>query len=98
MLKASYSIFSKTHQMSGAMVMVAQGGATDSPYSNNASELGTRVAQWAVDNNLDGVDFDLENLGPGFVAWGMNDAQTIQWFVEVTNASRAVLGNNRKST
>jgi len=88
------SVMQQVHAK-GAMVMVAQGGATDSPYSANPTDLGTRVAQWAIANHLDGVDFDLENLSPGFAAWGMSDAQTIQWFVEVTNASRAVLGSTR---
>ena len=43
------------------------GGATDSPYSSTTgAAYGSAVANWVVANNLDGVDFDLENFGRDF--------------------------------
>lgn len=55
------------HSM-GAMVIVAAGGVTDVPYNMDATAYGKYVAQWVKDNNLDGIDFDLEGLGSGFTA------------------------------
>lgn len=49
----------------GAFCMVSFGGSTDLPYLLNATSLGIEVATFAIQNNLDGVDFDLENLNVG---------------------------------
>jgi len=53
------------------------------------------VAQWAVTNHLDGVDFDLENLGVGFTYGSMTAAQVVQWMVSATTAARQVLGSTK---
>eukprot|EP01087_Luapelamoeba_hula_P009078 TRINITY_DN231_c1_g1_i1.p1 TRINITY_DN231_c1_g1~~TRINITY_DN231_c1_g1_i1.p1 ORF type:complete len:321 (+),score=53.23 TRINITY_DN231_c1_g1_i1:182-1144(+) len=81
----------------GAKVMVSAGGSTESPYGQvSGYGYGQRVAQWAVDNNLDGVDFDMENLRPGFIAPGLSSAAaTVQWLADASNGARSVLGNNR---
>jgi len=85
----------QTIHNNGGIVLVSFGGSTDNPYGRDASTLGTNVANWAVQNNLDGVDFDLENIGGGFIINGMGSQQSIQWFVDITNAARNVLGSNR---
>lgn len=46
----------------GAVVLLATAGATDSPYRENPTTYGRTAAVWALDNALDGVDFDLENF------------------------------------
>jgi chitinase len=78
----------------GAVVMIAVGGATDSPYQMSASQLGTVAAEWAKTQHLDGVDFDLENIAQGFTVGGKSDAETVNWFVEVTDSCRTALGPN----
>lgn len=76
----------------GAVVLVSAGGSTDLPYLvMNGSTLGHNVATWAVANNLDGVDFDLENFGQGFAYEPLTEAQTIQWVVDASIAARNVL-------
>jgi len=77
----------------GAIVLVAVGGATDSPYSSDASRLGTTAGEWARSQHLDGVDFDLEDIAAGFTVGGKSTEQTINWFVDVTNACRTALGD-----
>ncbi len=57
---------SKIHSL-GAAVMVSFGGSTDDPYGKDPIQVGTQVAQWAVNHQLDGVDFDLENLQQGYL-------------------------------
>jgi len=74
----------------GAVVLVSAGGATESPYTLNATTYGQTVAQWAQTNNLDGVDFDLENLGTGFTFGAMSGDQVVAWMVAATKAARAV--------
>jgi hypothetical protein len=46
----------------GAVVMLSAGGSTESPYTGDAKAYGTAAATEAVNLDLDGVDFDLENL------------------------------------
>jgi chitinase len=48
----------------GAIIMVSLGGSSDIPYVLNPNTLGTTIGEWVVNNNLDGVDFDLENFAP----------------------------------
>jgi len=78
----------------GSVVLVAVGGATDSPYSNDATRLGTTAGEWARSQHLDGVDFDLEDIAAGFTVGGKNTEQTIDWFVEVTDSCRRALGSD----
>jgi chitinase len=82
----------------GQIAMISFGGSTETPYNNDPTAFGKLVANWAIDNLLDGVDFDLENFGQGFTAPGLNSDKTVAWVSTITNAARAVLGNNRYVT
>jgi len=77
----------------GGVVLVSLGGSTDSPFGRNAEQVGKAVAQWAKDQYLDGVDFDLENFAAGFRGGSLSDTATVQWVANVTNAARGVLGS-----
>jgi hypothetical protein len=83
----------------GAVVLVSAGGATDAPYNTiPAATYGAGVAQWAVDNNLDGVDADFENFDYGVTYPPLSTAQTIAWIVDASKAARAVLCPQRLLT
>jgi hypothetical protein len=77
----------------GAIVMAAAGGATDYPWESlSGSNFGTLAANWAVRNNLDGVDFDVENYQQGFVMYpGSTSQQAVDYLVDATKAARSVL-------
>jgi len=77
----------------GAVVTVSLGGSTDSPYDKDAFSLGQQVAQWAQEQHLDGVDFDLENIAAGFTVGGLSDDQTVQWIVDATSGAVSVFGS-----
>jgi len=74
----------------GAVLMVSAGGSTDSPWATFAdgTSYGTYVGQWAKQNNLDGVDFDVENFGPGFVAGRLNGDQLAQYLANASIAAK----------
>jgi len=79
----------------GAYVLVSAGGSTDSPYGSMSGQAyGSFVGNWASQNLMDGVDFDMENFGPPLVASGLSPQQTIQWLADATNSARSVLGSN----
>jgi len=79
----------------GGRIVVSAGGAEDVPYgSTSGTAYGTAVANFAKSNNLDGVDFDLENFGGNFATAGMSTSQTVQWVADATNAARNILGAN----
>jgi len=83
----------------GAIVIVSAGGSTDSPYSSmSGAAYGTMAANWANANNLDGVDFDMENFGPPLVAGSLNPQQTIQWLADATNTAKQILGSGKVIT
>eukprot|EP00026_Physarum_polycephalum_P009330 Phypoly_transcript_09449.p1 GENE.Phypoly_transcript_09449~~Phypoly_transcript_09449.p1 ORF type:complete len:268 (+),score=58.02 Phypoly_transcript_09449:573-1376(+) len=86
-------VLNYVHQR-GAKIVVSAGGAEDSPYGSfSGSQYGTNVANFAKNNGLDGVDFDLENIGGNFQSAGMSTDQTVQWFADATNAARNILGS-----
>lgn len=79
----------------GGRVLISAGGATDAPYAQISGwDFGTKVAEWAVEHNLDGVDFDMENFDSPLVGGGLTANQTIQWLADASNAARQVLGND----
>jgi len=79
-------------QQEGGMVFISAGGAFDVPYLKmEGSAYGTMAANFAVKNNLNGVDFDLENLQRGFKFQGLNDTQVIAWLVDATVSASQVL-------
>jgi len=73
----------------GAIIMVACGGGTETPFDRSATDYGTKIGQFAANNLLDGIDFDLENFGQGFLAPGKTAQATIDWIVTANNAARA---------
>lgn len=80
----------------GAAVLVSAGGATDSPYDQmSGAAYGKAVADWAVANALDGVDFDLENFGQGFTAGSLSGTATVKWIADASNTARSVLGSGK---
>lgn len=81
----------------GATVLVSGGGATDTtPYDVDPTTYATSVCNWAVDNNLDGVDFDLEHIQLGFIFPGFTAPQLLTWFQTMGTEARAILGGSRK--
>ena len=64
-------------------MIVSAGGATDMPcnYMTGAA-YGAGVARWAVENHMDGMDFDMESFEA--------DA-TINWLVDASLEARAIL-------
>jgi len=85
--------YAHTHN---ARIIVSAGGSTDTPYNaQTGTQYGTAAANWAVANNLDGLDFDLENFGSGFTGGSLSSAATITWVVDATNAARSILTSSR---
>ena len=78
----------------GAVVMVSLGGSTDSPFDVSASVLGRQVSEWAMTNFIDGVDFDLENLQPGFKTFSQTADQVIQWMIDIAAVTKQLMGSN----
>jgi chitinase len=76
------------YHRSGAKVLVSAFGATNHPCSGgeNAQQTCTQLAQWAKDNNFDGVDLDFEDSG-SFNANGDGEA----WLIECTRTIRDIL-------
>ena len=72
----------------GAVVLVSAGGATDIPYNTDPIAFGAAAATFAVNYGLDGLDMDLENLGPG-ASYQYSD--TISWIGNASVSARAVL-------
>lgn len=52
------------------------------------------MAAWVVAQHLDGVDFDLENLGAGFVAGGMSAQQTVNWIATISQVAAQSIGTS----
>jgi len=62
--------------------------------STTGTAYGTMVAQWAKNNLLDGVDFDMEQFSIPMVAGSLTAQQTIQWLVDLSTAAKSVLGSS----
>jgi len=90
-------VMSQVHS-EGGLVLISAGGAFDIPYLKmDGKTYGTMAANYAVHNNLDGVDFDLENFQPGFRFQGMTDLQVIAWLTNATLYASQVLQEAYKS-
>lgn len=76
----------------GAIVMLTAGGSSEEPYMGDPTEYGTAAAKYAVAANLDGVDFDLENLSQNCSFNSLTGDEVVAWIVKATQAARAVLG------
>ncbi|MGK7895180.1 MAG: glycosyl hydrolase family 18 protein [Xenococcus sp. (in: cyanobacteria)] len=71
----------------GINVLIAAGGALEAPVTNNpydGYDYGFAVAQFALENNFDGIDFDIENIAPG------NPEGTAAWLAQATLAVKDV--------
>lgn len=80
----------------GAKILVSAGGSTDSEvYNMDPVIYAQNVCQWAIANNLDGVDYDLEQILPGFLIPGKTSDQTYEWFKQLNVTSRTILGPDR---
>jgi len=83
----------QTVHQQGGVVLVSAGGSSEIPYGQiDGWSYGQKAAQWATQNNLDGVDFDMENFGPPLIAGGLNPQETIDWLINASNAASEVLG------
>lgn len=70
--------------------MVSAGGATSILYPNQDPETyATLVSNWCITNNLDGVDYDIENLAPDF------QDNFYTWFSVLLQTTRKILGPQR---
>jgi hypothetical protein len=49
-----------------------------------------KVGTWAKQNLLDGVDFDLEDIGAGFVVPGVSDV--VQFLVDISVSAATAFG------
>jgi len=74
-------------------IIVSAGGATDKPYNAyTGTQYGTAVGNFAKNNKLDGVDFDLELFGQGFSAGTLTGDQAVQWVADASVAARNIIG------
>lgn len=85
----------------GANIIVSVGGSsygngsipTDYTLGGGAA-YGTAAANFALENNLDGIDLDMENFTNTFGTYsGMTKEQSIAWLTDATYAARNVLGS-----
>jgi len=79
----------------GAVLLVSFGGGADgNPYTLDAYSTGQTVGKYAKAQQLDGVDFDLENFDQGFTVNGHSSAWTINWCVNITLGAQNGFGSN----
>ena len=82
----------KKYNDAGSKILVSAFGATEFPTSKglNATTCGRKLAQFVIDNNLDGADADWEdNAAMNNKASG-EAGPGAQWIIEFTKAYRAV--------
>ncbi len=84
----------------GARVILSAGGAGYQSYPiNGGAAFGSGAAAFAIQYDLDGVDFDLENFTSTFsTPSGMDKAATLDWMRDANSAARAALGAQRLIT
>ncbi|KAI0355588.1 glycoside hydrolase [Trametes cingulata] len=77
------------YNAAGISVIVSAFGATDSPTSSGADpvETANTMAQWVLDNQLDGIDVDYEDLA----AMNARDGNAEAWLVTFTQTLRKKL-------
>lgn len=83
----------------GCVLLLSAGGSTDLPYATPAiskgAEFGQRIAQFALDFHFDGVDLDLEGLGPFCTAPSLTGPQVVLFVVSAVLKVREMLGPSR---
>ena len=78
-------------------MLLSVGGSTEIPYSGDASAYGRTAANWAHNNGLDGVDFDLEKIKTGeanqyaVIARLVSMVQRVAGFVSGSLTSQALV-------
>ncbi|KAI0630238.1 glycoside hydrolase superfamily [Trametes polyzona] len=77
------------YNAAGVSVIVSAFGATDSPTSDGADPVATAnwMAQFVLDNQLDGIDVDYEDLA----AMNARDGRAEEWLVTFTKTLREKL-------
>jgi len=78
------SLIAAFHQ-AGVNVLVSAFGATDYPTQSDPSSTCASLAQFVLDNNLDGVDIDYEDTA------AFKSGVGEQWLISCTNTLRATL-------
>ncbi|CDO75671.1 Glycoside Hydrolase Family 18 protein [Trametes cinnabarina] len=78
--------FKEDYNSAGISIIVSAFGSTDAPTSTDADPVGTAntMAQWVLDNELDGVDVDYEDLN----AMDAQDGKAEKWLVTFTETLR----------
>jgi len=85
-----------TVHAAGAIVMLSAGGASEEPYARIAGKVyGAAAGALCASLGLDGVDFDLENLAPGFNFKPLYGPALVAWIVDASEAARAEIGPAR---
>ena len=79
----------------GAVLLLSAGGASEEPYRLDPAAYGAAVGAEVLSTGLDGVDFDLENLAPGFNFGGVD---MVDWIVAANAAARKAIGPARLIT
>lgn len=87
-------ILNYAHQK-GCSILASVGGATDNSYAKSpAIDYATQACNYVLNNFLDGIDYDLEFINPGFIApYLRTSSETIQWLVDLSNYTRDLLGH-----
>lgn len=85
-------IINYAHQHN-AIVLASAGGPYSAPYIKyKGDSYGEAMAKWVVRHNLDGLDFYIDSLEPGFCYGDINSDKIIKWLVDASRAAREVLG------
>ena len=69
----------------GKKMMISAFGSTDMPSSRDSSSVCSALAQFVLDNNLDGVDLDFEDNAAMEIGTGE------QWLITCTKKLREML-------
>ena len=80
----------------GINIVASAFGETDQPTTSGADPVGTAntMAQFVLDNSLDGIDVDYEDL----TAMNKGDGAAEAWVTTFTQTLRQTLPQDRKST
>lgn len=76
-----------------AIIVMAVGGDTVAPFLIDPEVFAADACNWAVQYQLDGVEFDLENIQAGFTYPGVPDLY--EWMRKMNNKAHEILGDTR---
>jgi hypothetical protein len=83
----------------GAKLVLSAGGAGElAPFDADPTAYATAACNYAIAQQLDGVDFDLEHIEVYFVWAGANSknsTQLLAWFQTLNTVARNLLGSDR---